>query len=64
MDKTFSAKTCPECEPAEVTTLEDVSKQKRVYICGNYICPVSKDCKTIYEVKFEGVQIPLKSPVN
>ncbi len=64
MAKTFSAKICPVCEPAEITTLEDMGKQKRVYLCSNPICLVRYECNVSYENTFEGMQIPLKSPVN
>ena len=60
MNKTFSAKTCPECESTEITTLEDAGKHKRVYICANFTCLVSKDCTITYEETFEGMPIPLK----
>lgn len=58
MKKDFSAKVCPSCESIEITTLEDMSNHKRVFICGNPICLVSHKCNTIIEETFKGIQYP------
>ena len=61
MENLFDAKSCPECEPTEVTTYEDINRHKRVFVCANPICIVHKRCKTIYEETFKGMQILLPS---
>ena len=62
MDTDFSAGTCPQAELVEITTLQDLTNHKRIYICSNPICEVENGkCNTIYEEKFTGVQYPLKA---
>lgn len=55
----FNAKSCPQCEPCEVTSMDDASQNKRVFICTNPICLVGDQCENFYEVTFDGMQIPM-----
>lgn len=59
MEKSFSARTCPIAELAEISTFEDLGKGKRVYICSNALCIVMESCNTVCEKTLDGLQYPL-----
>ncbi len=59
--KVYRASICQIAELVEITTLQDLCKHQKVYICANALCPVpSGTCETVVRKDTKGVQIPLK----
>ncbi len=61
MNNDFSAKTCPNAELIDISTLSDALLRKRIYICGNPLCTQVHRCNTTTEKKEEGIQYPFNA---
>ena len=48
-DKKFSAGICPSAELIEITTLADMDRHRKIYICGNALCTQANNCVTTCE---------------